>query len=158
MATDPYSSPLAFFGAELKRLRERAEMTQSDVAQQTIYALSTVSAYETGTRIPSSDFAERADKVFGTDDKVSGKDGDLTRLQKLVEQVSVRPWFRDRIAVERQASEIREYESYQICGLLQTEDYGLFELGRGRYTSRLLWVIYAGVPAVRPGGAVVGGS
>jgi transcriptional regulator with XRE-family HTH domain len=93
MATDPYSSPLAFFGAELKRLRERAEMTQSDVAQQTIYALSTVSAYETGTRIPSSDFAERADKVFGTDDKVSGKDGDLTRLQKLVEQVSVRPWW-----------------------------------------------------------------
>lgn len=116
VATDPYSSPLAFFGAELKRLREHAGMTQSDVAQQTNYALSTVSAYEIGTRIPSADFAERADKIFG-------KDGDLTRLQRLVEQVSVRPWFRDRIAVERQAMEIREYESYQICGLLQTEDY-----------------------------------
>ena len=116
VASDPYSSPLAFFGAELKRLRERAGMTQSDVAQQTNYALSTVSAYEVGTRIPSADFSERADKVFGTD-------GDLTRLQKLVEQVSVRPWFRDRVAVERQATEIREYESYQICGLLQTEDY-----------------------------------
>jgi transcriptional regulator with XRE-family HTH domain len=116
VATDPYSSPLAFFGAELRRLRERADMTQSDVAAQTNYALSTVSAYETGTRIPSADFAERADKAFGTD-------GDLTRLQKLVEQVSVRPWFRDRIAVERQAAEIWEYESYQICGLLQTEDY-----------------------------------
>ena len=35
----------------------------------------------------------------------------------------MRPWFRDRIDVERQAAEIREYESYQICGLLQTEDY-----------------------------------
>ncbi len=116
MAADPYSSPLAFFGAELKRLRENAGMTQTDVAKQTIYALSTVSAYEVGTRIPSADFAERADKLFGTD-------GDLTRLQKLVEQVSVRPWFRDRIAVERQAAEIREYESYQVCGLLQTEDY-----------------------------------
>ena len=122
MAGDPYSSPLAFFGAELKRLRERAELTQSDVAGQTNYALSTVSAYETGTRIPSADFAQRADKVFGTDDTV-GEDGDLTRLQKLVEQVSVRPWFRDRIAVERQAAEIREYESYQVCGLLQTEEY-----------------------------------
>jgi transcriptional regulator with XRE-family HTH domain len=122
VATDPYSSPLAFFGAELKRLRERGGLTQSDVAGQTNYALSTVSAYETGARIPSADFAERADKVFGTDDK-AGEDGDLTRLQKLVEQVSVRPWFRDRIAVERQAAEIREYESYQICGLLQTEEY-----------------------------------
>lgn len=125
MATDPFSSPLAFFGAELKRLRERAGMTQSDVAGQTNYALSTVSAYEVGTRIPSADFAERADKVFGTD-------GDLTRLQKLVEQVSVRPWFRDRITVERQAAEIREYESYQICGLLQTEDYARAIVGSVR--------------------------
>jgi len=126
VATDPYSSPLAFFGAELKRLREHAAMTQSDVAKQTVYALSTVSAYETGTRIPSADFAERADKVFGTEEvdaKTGEKKGDLVRLQRLVEQVSVRPWFRDRVAVERQAAEIREYESYQICGLLQTEDY-----------------------------------
>ncbi|MGA2827752.1 MAG: helix-turn-helix transcriptional regulator [Streptosporangiaceae bacterium] len=118
MATDPYSSPLAYFGNELKRLRLRlrAGITQADVGQQTNYALPTVSAYETGTRIPSADFAERADKLFGTD-------GDFTRLQRLVEQVSVRPWFRDRVDVERKAIEIREYESYQVPGLLQTEDY-----------------------------------
>ena len=116
MATDPYSSPLAYFGNELKRLRQRAGITQADVGQQTNYALPTVSAYETGTRIPSADFAERADKLFGTD-------GDFTRLQRLVEQVSVRPWFRDRVDVERKAREIREYESYQIPGLLQIEPY-----------------------------------
>lgn len=34
----------------------------------------------------------------------------------------------------------------------------LFEFERGRCTSRLLWVIYAGVPAAWPGGAVVGGA
>jgi Transposase DDE domain len=34
----------------------------------------------------------------------------------------------------------------------------LFELRRGRYTTRLLWVIYARVPDVRSGGAVAGGS
>ncbi len=113
---DPYSSPLAFFRAELKRLRERAGMTQTDIAKQTNYALSTVSAYENGTRIPSADFAERADKIFGTDDK-SGGDGDLTRLQKLVEQVSVRPWFRDRVEVERKSTEIREYEDYAKLSL-----------------------------------------
>jgi transcriptional regulator with XRE-family HTH domain len=49
-------------------------MTQADVAERTNYALSTVSAYEVGTRIPSADFAERADKVFE-------RDGDLTRLR-----------------------------------------------------------------------------
>lgn len=122
MAADPYASPLAFFGAELKRLRERAGMTQTDVAGQTNYALSTVSAFETGARIPSADFAQRADKIFGTDDK-AGEDGDLTRLQKLVDQVSVRPWFRDRVEVERKATEIREYDGYQVPGLLQTEEY-----------------------------------
>jgi transcriptional regulator with XRE-family HTH domain len=114
--TDPYSSPLAFFRGELKRLRQRAGITQADVAEQTNYALATVSAYETGTRIPSADFAERADRIFGTD-------GDLARLQQLVERVSVRPWFRDRVDVERKAREIQEYESYQVPGLLQTSDY-----------------------------------
>ena len=123
MDSDPYSSPLAYFRSELKRLRERAGMTQGDVAQGTNYALSTVSAYERGTLIPSSDFAKLADKLFGTESESEGEEGDLTRLQHLVEQTSVRPWFRDRVEVERRAAEIREYESYQIPGLLQTEDY-----------------------------------
>jgi transcriptional regulator with XRE-family HTH domain len=62
---DPYASPLAYFRAELKRLRERAGMSQSDVAKGTSYAISTVSAYERGTLIPSSDFAKLADKLPG---------------------------------------------------------------------------------------------
>jgi transcriptional regulator with XRE-family HTH domain len=98
-------------------------MTQGDVAKGTNYALSTVSAYERGTLIPSSEFAKLADKLFGTDSESEDEDGDLARPQHLVEQTSVRPWFRDRVEVERKAAEIREYESYQIPGLLQTEDY-----------------------------------
>jgi hypothetical protein len=39
MDTDPYSSPLAYFRAELKRLRERSGMTQGEVAERTNYAL-----------------------------------------------------------------------------------------------------------------------
>jgi transcriptional regulator with XRE-family HTH domain len=132
VVTDPYSSPLAYFSKKLKRLRERAGMTQSDVAKQTNYALSTVSAYETGTRIPSSEFAKLADKVFGTGPKPEDDEGELEGLQKLVETVSVRPWFRDRVEVERKAAEIREYESYQIPGLLQTEDYAREIISVGR--------------------------
>jgi transcriptional regulator with XRE-family HTH domain len=132
VASDPYSSPLAFFGKKLKRLRERAGMTQGDVAEKTNYALSTVSAYETGTRIPSSDFAKLADKVFGTGPASGDDEGELEGLQKLVETVSVRPWFRDRIEVERKSAEIREYESYQIPGLLQTEDYAQAIMSVGR--------------------------
>jgi transcriptional regulator with XRE-family HTH domain len=132
VAADPYSSPLAFFGKKLKRFRERAGMTQGEVAQMTNYALSTVSAYETGTRIPSAEFAKLADKVFGTGPESDDDEGELEGLQKLVETVSVRPWFRDRVEVERKSAEIREYESYQVPGLLQTEDYARAIISVGR--------------------------
>jgi transcriptional regulator with XRE-family HTH domain len=125
MALDPNSSALAFFGAELRRLREIAGLTQNVLAKRTQYALATVSAYETGKRIPSPDFAVAADKIFGTD-------GHLTRLQGLAESLSVLPWFKDRTALERAAVEIREYESYQIPGLLQTEDYARAVIGAAR--------------------------
>jgi transcriptional regulator with XRE-family HTH domain len=125
MALDPNSSALAFFGSELKRLREKAGLTQAALAEKKQYALATVSAYETGKRIPQKDFAGRADKVFGTDRH-------LTRLQGLVETLSVLPWFRNRVEVERNATEIREYESYQVPGLLQTEDYARAVIGAGR--------------------------
>ncbi|MBV9451129.1 MAG: helix-turn-helix transcriptional regulator [Acidobacteriaceae bacterium] len=116
MASDPYSSPLAFFAEKLKRLRESAGMTQAEVAEHTNYALSTVSAYEKSRRIPPLDFAVAVDELFGTGEE-------LAELQKLVESVSLVPWFRDRVEVERKAREIQEYESYQVPGLLQTEDY-----------------------------------
>jgi transcriptional regulator with XRE-family HTH domain len=125
MASDPYSSPLAFFTAKLKRLREQASMTLEEVAKRTNFALSTVSAYETGRRIASPDFAKLADELFGTSDE-------LAELQKLVENVSLLPWFRERAEVERKAAEIREYESYQIPGLLQTEDYARAVMSVGR--------------------------
>lgn len=127
MAADPYSSPLAFFTAKLKRQREQAGLTLDDVAKRTNFALSTVSAYETGRRIASPDFARLADELYGTGDE-------LAELQKLVDSVSLLPWFRNRVEVERKAAEIREYESYQVPGLLQTEDYAraIISVGRPR--------------------------
>ncbi len=116
MSPDPSSSPLAFFVAELKRLRGIAGITQEALAEGTTYSPALVAAIETWRRIPSADFAERADKTLQTD-------GILTRLQTLVEQTSVLPWFRDLVDVERRATEIRIYETYVIPGLLQTEDY-----------------------------------
>lgn len=100
-------------------------MTLEEVAKRTNFALSTVSAYETGRRIASPDFAKLADELFGTSDE-------LAELQKLVENVSLLPWFRERAEVERKAAEIREYESYQIPGLLQTEDYARAVMSVGR--------------------------
>jgi transcriptional regulator with XRE-family HTH domain len=116
MDIDPSSSPLAFFASELKRMRTLTGVTQEALAEAAAYAPATVAAIETCRRIPSADFAGRADKELGAE-------GLLVRLQALVEETSVLPWFRDLVAVERKATEIREYDAYVIPGLLQTEDY-----------------------------------
>ena len=116
MNTEPSSSPLAFFAAEVKRLRGIAGMTQEQLAKATTYSPGTVAAIETCRLIASKEFAHLADKALNSD-------GHLERLQELVEQTSVLPWFRDLIKVEQKAVEIREYDSYIIPGLLQTESY-----------------------------------
>jgi transcriptional regulator with XRE-family HTH domain len=102
--------------AELKRLRSLAGMTQEQLAEATMYSSATVAAIETCRLIASKEFAEKADKAFE-----SG--GYLARLQELVEQTSAVPWFRDLARLEQKAVEIREYDSYVIAGLLQTERY-----------------------------------
>jgi transcriptional regulator with XRE-family HTH domain len=114
--TDPSANPLAFYAAELRRLRGIAGMTQEQLAEATTWSAALVAAIETCRRIPSDVFSESADKALGTD-------GILSRLQALVAQSSVLPWFRDLVEVERRATEIRIYETYVIPGLLQTEDY-----------------------------------
>jgi transcriptional regulator with XRE-family HTH domain len=91
-------------------------MTQEQLAEATSYSPATVAAIETCRLLPSPQFAQQADNAFGTD-------GHLTRLQDLVDQTSVLPWFRDLVKVERNATEIRVYEPYQVPALLQTEDY-----------------------------------
>lgn len=116
MMTDPGSSPLAFFASELKRLRNIGGMTQEQLAEATTCSPALVAAIETCRRIPSDDFATRADKALGTD-------GILARLQQLVESTAVLPWFRDLVETERSAVSIQTYESYLVPGLLQTEDY-----------------------------------
>lgn len=116
MSISPSSSPLAFFAGEVKRLRGIAGLTQEQLAEAMNYSPSTVAALETCRLLPSEDLARALDRVFETD-------GHIKRLQELVEDTSVLPWFRERVEVEREASEIREYESHLIPGLLQTEDY-----------------------------------
>src|SRR6266516_1604316 len=113
---DPSSSPLAFFAAELKRLRGAAEMTQEALADAIVYSPSTVAAIETCRLMPSKEFAEKADKALGAN-------GHFQRLQDLVEQTSVLPWFRDLVETERKAVSVQTYESYIVPGLLQTESY-----------------------------------
>jgi DNA-binding XRE family transcriptional regulator len=63
--TNPNSSPVAFFAAEMKRLRGMAGMTQEQLANDAGYASATVAAIETCRLLPSEDFARCVDKSLG---------------------------------------------------------------------------------------------
>lgn len=113
---DPAASVLAYFGAELRRLRAAAGISQEDLAQRISYSASLVGMIETARRAPARDFAERCDVVLSTG-------GTLARLWPLVSQESLPRWFRPFAEIEREATSIRTWEPLDIPGLLQTEDY-----------------------------------
>ncbi len=113
---DPSSSVLAFFGAELRRLRVAAGVSQEDLAQHIAYSASLVGMIETARRAPARDFAERCDVALDTG-------GALARLWPLVSQEALPRWFRPFAEIERGATSIRTWEPLIIPGLLQTKDY-----------------------------------
>jgi transcriptional regulator with XRE-family HTH domain len=113
---DPSSSVVAFFGAELRRLRSAAGMSQEDLGQRVSYSGSLVGMVETARRAPTRDFAERCDDALGTG-------GALARLWPLVSQEAMPRWFRPFAELERGATSIRSWEPLVVPGLLQTGDY-----------------------------------
>jgi transcriptional regulator with XRE-family HTH domain len=129
---DPASSVLAFFGAELRRLRTAAGTSQEELGQRISYSGSLVGMVETARRAPGRDLAERCDEALGTG-------GVLARLWPLVSQEALPRWFRPFAEVERTATSIRSWEPLVVPGLLQTEDYAralitAWQPGDGRET------------------------
>ncbi len=113
---EPSSSVLAFFGAELRRLRADGGFSQEELGGRVSYSGSLVGMVETARRSPSRDFAVRCDEALQTG-------GALARLWPLVSQEALPRWFRPFAEVEREATGIRAWEPLLIPGLLQTADY-----------------------------------
>ena len=74
---DPGASVLAFFGAELRRCRLAADLSQEQLGQRVSYSAALVGLIENAKRVPSRDFAERCDDALATG-------GALARLWPLV--------------------------------------------------------------------------
>lgn len=120
---DPAASVLAFFGAELRRLRADADLSQEQLAEQINYSPALVGVVETARRMPSRDFASRCDAALQTD-------GALARLWPLVTRDVLPTWFRPWVQdVESEATTLRSWEPLIIPGLLQTPDYARALLG-----------------------------
>ncbi|MFI9836331.1 helix-turn-helix transcriptional regulator [Nonomuraea sp. NPDC051941] len=112
---DPGASPLALFGAELRRLRDERGVTQEEIADYTHVSKSLVSQIENAKRTPQRDFTEQVERLLGLK-------GDLLRLLPLV--IKTGPtWFRQWPKIEANAHTLRTWQPLVVPGLLQTRNY-----------------------------------
>jgi transcriptional regulator with XRE-family HTH domain len=121
---DPSASVPAFFGAELRRHREAAGLSQERLGEIIGYSGRLIGLVETARRTPARDFAERCDAALGTE-------GTLVRLWPLLNRNRFPSWFREYAELEAIATEVRTYQVQVVPGLLQTEDYARAVLSSG---------------------------
>ncbi|MEU5180536.1 helix-turn-helix transcriptional regulator [Streptomyces longwoodensis] len=113
---DPSASPLDYFGYELRRKREAAGMRLADLGSVIFCTGSLVGQIETAKKVPTREFAERADAALMTD-------GFFSRLVGLVLRSQLPTWFQAFADMEGRAAYISTYQCQLVYGLLQTPDY-----------------------------------
>lgn len=111
------SDGLRAFGAVLKVFRERASLTQEQLAERVCFSMHFVASIEQGRRLPPGDFVERAEEVLDA----------LGVLRAAARHVARQPglaaWFRQWAQLEATAVSLGTYECRVVPGLLQTEAY-----------------------------------
>ncbi|MEU6177678.1 helix-turn-helix domain-containing protein [Streptomyces coeruleorubidus] len=113
---DPTASPLDYFGSELRRYRESAGLSQKELGDCIFCTGSLVGQIETAHKVPTREFAERADAALMTG-------GCFSRLVGLVLRSQLPTWFQAYAEMEGNASYISTYQCQLVYGLLQTEAY-----------------------------------
>ncbi|WP_172386330.1 helix-turn-helix transcriptional regulator [Streptomyces sp. MNP-20] len=106
-----------FFGAELKRRRENAGLTQVELGARVFVSGGYIGQFEQAIRKPQLDVAQRIDEVLQTE-------GFFERLwQKLIKDSPFAAWFQAVVELERLATRISEFAPTIVPGLLQTPEY-----------------------------------
>ena len=121
---------------ELRRLREEAGLTHSEVAHRLEWSSSKLSRIETGqSRVNTGDVADLL-SVYGVSDEISRE-----ALIQLAREARRRGWWTrytdvlgsgTYVGLEAEASSIRTFESQFVPGLLQTEDYARAVISGGQ--------------------------
>lgn len=170
---DPYASPRAFYGYELRREREAAGLSQGQLGEKVFCSATYIGQFESATRRPQPDLSRLFDQIFGTGHH-------FERLCSLARKSPHADYFADAAELEKQARTISEYAPMLVPGLLQTEGYARALIGAaqrfepqetvdrlvrtrmerqtvlGDATAPLLWVVvHEAVLRVRVGGAPV---
>ncbi|MFD6350245.1 Scr1 family TA system antitoxin-like transcriptional regulator [Streptomyces roseolus] len=113
---DPSASPLDYYGSELRRLREEAGLSQTQLGKIVFCTGSLVGQIETAHKVPTREFSERIDAALMTG-------GLFTRLVGLVLRSQLPSWFQEFAELEAKAAYITTFQCQLVYGLLQTEEY-----------------------------------
>jgi transcriptional regulator with XRE-family HTH domain len=106
-----------FFGAELKRRRENAGITQVELGSRVFVSGGYIGQFEQAIRKPQLDVAQRIDGALQTD-------GIFERLWKrLINDRRYAEYFAKAAELERLATKICEFAPALVPGLLQTAAY-----------------------------------
>lgn len=113
---DPGASPLHYFGAELRRLREGAGLTLEQLGGIVFLTGSMIGQIETAAKIPKEEHVPRLDAALGAS-------GALTRAWEMAKRHRLPAWYQHTAQMEATAQEIRVFQAQLVHGLLQTRDY-----------------------------------
>uniref|UniRef100_UPI0031CF8D9B helix-turn-helix domain-containing protein n=1 Tax=Streptomyces hawaiiensis TaxID=67305 RepID=UPI0031CF8D9B len=117
MANGSRHAAWEFFGAELKRRREDAGITQVELGSRVFVSGGYIGQFEQAIRKPQLDVAQRIDGVLQTD-------GIFERLcRKLIDDRRYADYFARAAELEGLATAICEFEPTVVPGLLQTPAY-----------------------------------
>lgn len=123
---DATQSPLAFFGAEVRRARTAAGMSLADLGRLVPCDKSTVSRVESGLLAPDEAFARACDGAF------PAAGGWFSRFYAAHAkwEIAMPPAFRSFVTDEARATALYTFEHSLLPGLLSSEDYSRAVLSR----------------------------
>ncbi|THA32743.1 XRE family transcriptional regulator [Streptomyces sp. A1277] len=113
---DPYIDARTFYGAESRRLREAAGMSQTELGERVFCSGSYIGQFESATRRPQLEMSRALDGLLGTGEH-------LQRPCRLAQESKVAGYFADAAELQLRATSISSYTSMTVHGLLQTESY-----------------------------------
>ncbi|MFW6690349.1 helix-turn-helix domain-containing protein [Streptomyces sp. MAR4 CNX-425] len=113
---DPYDSPRAFYGAELRRLREKAGLSQTRLGEMVFCSAAYIAHFESCIRLPQEEISKMLDDIFETGEH-------LQRLCRLARRSKHADYFADAAELEKEAVRLYQHEPMVVPGLLQTADY-----------------------------------
>lgn len=109
-------------GKMLRRLRERAGLTQKEFGVMVGYGPDQIGAMERGVRVPRPEFLEKADEVLDAGGLLTDAIEDVERAMSK-RRTRHPEWYRSYAALEAEAVELHFYANQGVPGLLQTADY-----------------------------------